>query len=205
MKNKIGALLLSLCSLTAMAQSQIDATSFAKELSAKSSTIETIVCDFTETRHMDILADDLVRNGKFSYKRPERMLLAFDSGDKILMTPDHFVLQANGRNLTSKMSANPMLRQMQTVFGACMTGNVEQLLGGGKIAITLAGKEYTLRFVPSARSAQKYVSAIVLVFDCGDMTLTQLRMEQPSGDYTLYRFRNKRIGVPIEDTLFRIE
>ena len=45
---------------------------FAKELAAKSRTVQTIVCDFTETRHMDVMAKDLVRTGQFNKKHRRR-------------------------------------------------------------------------------------------------------------------------------------
>lgn len=206
MKTKLSIIVWALCCLqTAIAETPAGKEAFASELTTKSRTIETISCDFTETRHMNVLAKDAVRDGKFSYKRPSRMLLAFDAGDKILMTEEKFEMLTDGRTVSAKMNSNPMLRQMQAIFGACMTGDVEQLLGGGEMQITSTDRGYLVRLTPSARSARKYVSAIVLTFDRSDMTLDELRMEQPSGDYTLYRFRNKRLNILVEDTLFRLK
>lgn len=163
---------------------------FAKELVAKSRTVQTIVCDFTETRHMDVMAKDLVRTGQFHYKIPSQMRLDFTSGDWIIMTEETF--DANERpNSTTRITANPMLRQMHNVFGACMTGNMERLMGSGQVTITQNKSGYRVELVPSSRSALKYVNRIVLDFDRADMTLETLRMEQPSGDYMQYVFRNK--------------
>ena len=46
------------------------------------------------------------------------------------------------------------------------------------------------------------MSSITLDFDAADMTLDRLRMEQPSGDYMLYRFSRKRLNVAIDDAAF---
>ena len=44
---------------------------FAKELAAKSRTVQTIVCDFTETRHMDVMAKDLEYQASYTQFKPK--------------------------------------------------------------------------------------------------------------------------------------
>ena len=178
---------------------------FAKELVAKSCTVQTIVCDFTETRHMDVMAKDLDRIGQFHYKTPSQMRLDFTSGDWIIMTEEAFSMRTNGRTSTTRVTANPMLRQVRNVCGACMTGNIERLMGSGRVTITQNKNGYRVELVPSSRSALKYVNRIVLDFDRTDMTLEMLRMEQPSGDYMQYVFRNKKLNTTVKSSLFDIQ
>lgn len=205
MKNSIVTLLSIAIGCMAAAQNPSTPEQFSRELAAKSPAVETIVCRFTETRHMSIFTEDVVREGRFSYKRPARMLLDFASGDRILMTEEQFILRSGGRTTAARMHANPMLRHMQAVFAACMTGDADLLKGSGAMEVTATPHGYRVRLVPASRSARKYVSVIVLDFDRSDMTLTELRMEQPSHDYIRYRFREKQLNTPLADTIFQIE
>lgn len=175
---------------------------FAERFAACSRSVESIVCDFTETRHMSILADDVVRPGTFRYKRPARMALDFASGDRILMTEELFVNRIDGQTTTARMNSNPMFRQMQSIFGACMTGDLDALKGTGRMTVTRTDRGYRVELVPTSRSARKYVSSITLDFDPEDMTLDRLLMTQPSGDYLLYRFSRKRLNVALDDRIF---
>lgn len=175
---------------------------FAEQFAARSRSVESILCAFTETRHMSVLADDVVRSGTFRYKRPARMALDFDSGDRIVMTGELFLNRMAGRTTTARMNSNPMLRQMQSIFGACMTGDLEALRQTGRMSVTPREGGYRVVLIPESRAARRYMSSITLDFDAADMTLDRLRMEQPSGDYMLYRFSRKRLNVAIDDAAF---
>lgn len=167
---------------------------FAADLAAGSREVERIACDFTETRHMQVLTDDIVREGRFDYRRLAHMVLDFASGDRIMMDGERFVMRTQGVETVARMNSNPMLRQLQTILDACLTGNLDRLRASGRMEIELTDRGYRLKLVPLARAAQRYVSRIVLLFDRSDMTLDELRLEQPSGDFTHYRFRNKRLN-----------
>ena len=134
---------------------------FAEQFAARSRSVESILCAFTETRHM-----------------------------------------MAGRTTTARMNSNPMLRQMQSIFGACMTGDLEALRQTGRMSVTPREGGYRVVLIPESRAARRYVSSITLDFDAADMTLDRLRMEQPSGDYMLYRFSRKRLNVAIDDAAF---
>lgn len=203
MKSKLLTLLA--CCLAPVVCAQTTEERFAAELAAKSRGIEWIACDFTETRHVQVLADDVVREGRFSYRSPARMALDFASGDRIVMDGERFVLQAEGRTTTARMNSNPMLRQLQTILDACMTGSLDRLRLSGRLEIEPSERGYRLQLVPSARATARYASRIVLSFDRRDMTLDELRLEQPSGDFTHYRFRNKRLNEPVDEAVFHVE
>lgn len=126
---------------------------FAAQFAARSRSVESILCAFTETRHMSVLADDVVRSGTFRYKRPARMALDFDSGDRIVMTGELFLNRMAGRTTTARMNSNPMLRQMQSIFGACMTGDLEALRQTGRMSVT--PREGATAWCSSPRAARR--------------------------------------------------
>ena len=74
------------------------------ELSQKSRTIKNIICDFTQTRSMSVLAEDIVKRGKFTYLRPGNILLSFDDGDYIKMTDLRFTMQSAGVHTDIKVN-----------------------------------------------------------------------------------------------------
>lgn len=203
MKIELLTLLATCCCSFVSAQTAEDL--FASELEEKSRTTRSITCDFTETRHLQILADEVVREGRFCYCAPARMVLDFVSGDRIVMAGERFVLRTQGHTTSARMNSNPMLRQLQTILDACMTGNLDRLRLSGHLELEADERTYRLQLVPAARGAARYVDRIVLSFDRRDMTLDELRLEQPSGDFTCYRFRNKRLNEPIDETVFRLE
>ena len=180
---------------------------FAERLALKSAEINTIVCDFVQTRQVAVLAEPVVRKGRFFYKREGNICLRYDTpvGDMIVMSDGRFKMVVGGKKTVVGMNSNPMLRQMNGMFAACMTGDVRLLEAGAKTTCSQSGSEYTVEIVPSRGQSRGAVSRITLSFDWNDMTLNRMRMDEPGGDYTLYEFSGKRFNEVVDDDCFETE
>ena len=101
-----------------------------------------------------------------------------------------------------KIAANPFFLQMQQVFAACFSGDIAALCSEGSFRCEKGPETYTVRITPESKRARRYITELVLVFASRDMLLNELRMTETSGNYTLYRFRNKQTNQPVADSCF---
>lgn len=175
---------------------------FEKELMDKSVDIQTIVCDFVQTRSMSVLAEDAVEKGRFYYSRPENILLSFADGDYIKMTESVFQMKDKGSVSEMKVSSNPMLSSLSRLLSSCMTGDIKQMTKGFKMDVSLEDGKYIVNLVPSRKGSAARMGKMVLAFDRKDMSLCLLKMEENSGDYTQYEFFNKEFNSVLESDLF---
>lgn len=198
----IGSLLLGMGAMEPL-RAQVG-KEFADRLARRSAGINTIVCDFVETRHVSVLAQPVVRKGRFFYKREGNICLLYDApaGDMIVMSGGRFKMVTGGKKTVVGMNSNPMLRQMNGMFAACMTGDVGLLETGAKTTYSQNGSEYMVEIVPSRGQSRAAVSRIILSFDRDDMTLDRMRLDEPGGDYTLYEFNGKRFNEEVDDDWF---
>lgn len=178
---------------------------FARELAAKSGEIRSIACRFEQQRSMQILQNDVLQKGDFYYLRPEQILLAFEGGDYIAMTPTHFSMASGGVTQRVKLQSHPMLKELKRLLSASMTGDVEQLSAGFTPTITTSDERYEVVLRPTRRAMANRLKAITMHFDRRTMSLTLLRMEEFSGDATTYRFFEKRFNEEIDPQLFNRE
>lgn len=178
---------------------------FARELVAKSGEIRSIACRFEQQRSMQILQNDVLKKGDFYYLRPEQILLAFEGGDYIAMTPTHFSMASGGVTQRVKLQSHPMLKELKRLLSASMTGDVEQLSAGFTPTITASDERYEVVLRPTRRAMANRLKAITMHFDRRTMSLTLLRMEEFSGDATTYRFFEKRFNEEIAPQLFNRE
>lgn len=197
-------ILLTICFCPLVCAQNIE-EKFAAELAAKSRDVEYISCHFTETRHMQVITDEIVREGTFAYGNPAKIALNFTTGDLIVMNGDRFLMRIQGRSSSAKINSNPMFRQLQNILDACLTGNLNRLRQAGELSIEAGEQDYRMQIVPGSPAAATYISKIILLFDGSDMTLDELRFEQPSGDFTHYRFYNKKINEPVDEAVFKIQ
>jgi outer membrane lipoprotein-sorting protein len=133
------------------------------------------------------------------------MLLSFNDGDYIKMTEEWFEMKTGENTTTTKISSNPMLRNLSTILSACVVGDFAQMIRGFSIQVQSQAKQWVVIMTPQRGKAASKISQIVLHFDRETMSLNTLKMVEKSGDYTMYGFSNKQFNVAIDGKLFKIE
>lgn len=190
---------------TASAQNGSTQEQFERELKLKNESVSSIKCHFIQTRDMSVLQNVVRKEGTFYFQRPGNMLLSFNDGDYIKMTEEWFEMKTGENTTTTKISSNPMLRNLSTILSACVVGDVAQMIRGFSIQVQSQAKQWVVIMTPQRGKAASKISQIVLHFDRETMSLNTLKMVEKSGDYTMYGFSNKQFNVAIDSKLFKIE
>lgn len=190
---------------TASAQNGSTQEQFERELKLKNESVSSIKCHFIQTRDMSVLQNVVRKEGTFYFQRPGNMLLSFNDGDYIKMTEEWFEMKTGENTTTTKISSNPMLRNLSTILSACVVGDFAQMIRGFSIQVQSQAKQWVVIMTPQRGKAASKISQIVLHFDRETMSLNTLKMVEKSGDYTMYGFSNKQFNVAIDGKLFKIE
>ncbi len=205
MKNRFVMILLLVFLLGAHAAcAQAINREFAQALRQKSSRISTITCSFTQVRSSAVLAKPAEKKGTFYFKAPENILLSYKDGDHIIMTTDWFEMKTGSDVNTTKISSNPMLKSLRAILSACMVGDLSKLSKDFGTSVSKIKRGWKVVLKPRRGEAASRVSQIVLHFERSNMTLTQLKMEESSGDYTEYQFYGKKYNVAVDRRLFNV-
>lgn len=189
---------------TVSAQNISTQEQFENELKLKNESVSTIKCHFIQTREMSVLQNVVQKDGTFYFQRPGNMLLSFDDGDYIKMTEEWFEMKTGESTTTTKVSSNPMLRNLSTILSACVVGNFDQMIRGFSIEVESKLDEWVVIMTPQRGKAASKISQIVLHFDRETMSLNILKMVEKNGDYTMYSFSDKKFNVAIDGELFKI-
>ena len=190
---------------TASAQNGSTEEQFERELKLKNESVTSIKCHFLQTREMSVLQNVVRKEGTFYFQRPGNMLLSFNDGDYIKMTEEWFEMKTGENTTTTKISSNPMVRNLSTILSACVVGDFAQMIRGFSIQVQSQAKQWVVIMTPQRGKAASKISQIVLHFDRETMSLNTLKMVEKSGDYTMYGFSNKQFNVAIDGKLFKIE
>ena len=190
---------------TASAQNGSTEEQFERELKLKNESVTSIKCHFLQTREMSVLQNVVRKEGTFYFQRPGNMLLSFNDGDYMKMTEEWFEMKTGENTTTTKISSNPMLRNLSTILSSCVVGDFAQMIRGFSIQVQSQAKQWVVIMTPQRGKAASKISQIVLHFDRETMSLNTLKMVEKSGDYTMYGFSNKQFNVAIDGKLFKIE
>lgn len=170
---------------------------FEKALAEKSVEIKTIMCDFTQIRSMAVLAQEVSKEGRFTYMRPGNILLAFDDGDYIMLTETDFTMKNAGNVMDVKVNSNPMLKELKKILTACMTGDVKSMASGFSMEVADMQDFYEVTLLPVKGRGAAKMKSVRMNFDRKDMSLTMLMLEEPSGDSIRYDFTDKEFNKEV--------
>lgn len=191
---KIRQIILSLMfilSLACYAQSTDVEKLFQTELQAKNEDVIAIKCRFKQTRQVSYLAEPAVKEGDFAFTKPNDILLAFDDGDYIKMTSEYFEMKTAGNVAKTKVSSNPMLKNLSSILSTCVLGEFDKMSAGFNVEIEQQAKEWIVTLTPKQSKMAAKISNIIIAFNKADMSLNLLKMVEKSGDYTAYNFTDK--------------
>ena len=175
---------------------------FERLLREKSVQIISIKCDFKQIRTMAVFAEDDIKEGMFTYKRPGNILLHFEDGDYIKMTETDFSIRNVGVTTDVKVSANPMLKELKRLLSACMTGDITAMSSGFNMGISENPDSYIVILTPIKGRGASRMKSVTMYFDKKDMSLSKLILEEPSGDSIGYEFWNKKFNIEVSEETF---
>lgn len=205
MRIRILSILLLLCLFgVAKAEDAALRKQFEQELQSKSGDVTSIKCRFVQRREVAVLANAVTKSGNFYYRHPNNMLLAFSDGDHIKMTESWFEIKTGESTNKTKVSSNPMFRSLSSILSACVAGNFESVMKGFAVEVKPTSSEWIVEMTPQQGRAASKMSRMVIHLDRANMSLNSLKMEERSGDYTLYTFSEKSFNTTIDSRIFNI-
>lgn len=182
--------------------STAEAAAFKSSVEQAIKDIKTIRTDFIQEKHMAFLTDKvrsrgemyLVADGrlKWAYLEPNRYSLIFQ-GDKV-------IIDDNGKK--SAIDGN------QKLFGqlsALISGSVRgDLFNDSEFTISFfkVKENVLVKLLPKNKTIRKYIKEVHLIFPPKESTVSEVKLVEPSGDYTLLKFINKQLNVTIDEGVF---
>lgn len=196
MRMKIKYLLILVClTISSNAQDIEMKKVFEQELKAKNEHVTSIKCLFTQTRGLSVLSNTVDKTGDFYFKRPSDMELLFHDGDYIKMDDSQFEMKVAENVTATKISSNPMLKNLSSILSACVIGDFDQMTKGFVAELEYTSTEWVVTMAPQRGKAASKISQIIIRFDRNDMSLNVLNLVEKSGDYTMYAFSNKQFNT----------
>ena len=202
----IKILILLLFSFSAFAQLTpvTDVESFRQRLSVENRQFTSIECDFEQQNHLTIMDEPLVSSGKFYFRHDDMVRLDYTkprpylivlNGQKVKMVSD-------AKNSVYDMSSNQMATVMKSMLTSCLFGDFSGVGKDYRLLVFEDNSVYHVAIEPISRNMRRYIQKIEITFDKNNLSVNQLIVREPSGDYTTHIFTNKQFNNTLPDKLF---
>lgn len=195
MKHCLGLLLCLLFTLSWAQKEDVVLQNYAKQIS----TVQTLQSSFVEEKHLSLLSQPLQSTGTLAFDKSKQKLRwqyqkPFENG---FLIEKGKVYRLQG--LTKKPVDSAMGRLFMAEMLVWLTLDFDSLQKN--YSITVTGSEIT--FVPYHKE-HKVVKKITVWLDSKDpRVVTQVKMEEPSGDFILWKFTNTQLNPSLADEVFQ--
>lgn len=198
-------LLIALLPAAAMAQTKNE-QQIIQTINKASAGLKSMECDFVQTKHLKMLNDKMVANGKMYYKQPDKLHWEYTSPYKytFILNDNKVVLKKNGRNDVIDINQNKMFREIARLI---MNTVVGKSLGDGKTfkaSVKETPSEWTVTLVPQKKEMKQMWTTIVLTFSRSQQMISKVRMCEKNGDYTLIEMKNVKMNKLVSDAHFNV-
>lgn len=163
--------------------------------------VETLEADFVQLKESQFLMAPAESAGVFSYAAPDRVRWEHRSPAPIslLITGDEMITWYRDLEKVERMMVGRHSQRVLEYLGA--TGSVEQLRKYFSVRLELdedRSEPYRLELTPRYSRIAKRLQRMVVWVDPELFLLTRLRLVEPDGDLTEYRFSRLRVngGLP---------
>ena len=200
------SILFAICySIIAQELPELDA--FQRRLAEQLLKVQTIQSDFVQTREMPALELKLESTGRLAFDAAAQRLLwrvetplpcAFRMQDGKLTQWD----SEKGEVLTISAAKLPWLKLLQERLGQWLSGDLPALRKEAAVALVAANR---VRLTPNGGVLALIAAAVEIEFSDDLSRVTQIRLEEKSGDRLTIHFRNTILNQPIPAAAWELQ
>ena len=156
--------------------------------------IQSLSCQFTQTKQSSLLVDNAEAKGKMSYSRPKSMCWEYITpySYALVVEGDSLSMTGNGTASTNQ-KANRMMKEMSSLIIGSING--ERLFDERTFSINIYEETgcYRVKMNPKRKDMQRMFQNITFLFGSDDYTVRSVVLTEKSGDATTINFENLTI------------
>ena len=178
--------------------------SFRQCLADENKKFTAIECDFIQYKRLIIMDEPLVSSGKFYFQQDDKIRLDYAQPSLylIVLNGQKVKITAGGKSNAYDMSSYQMVTVMKSMLSSCLFGDFSGVGRDYRMSVSENKTVYQVEIDPLNRRVKRYLQKIEIIFDKKDMSVNQLLVREPSGDYTQHVFSNKKFNLSLPDDLF---
>ncbi len=192
---------------TTMAHSQSTADAKIKQqINAVASKMQTMQCDFVQTKYMKLLNDKMVSQGKMYYQQSDKLRWEYTSpytytfvlnGSKVMLNKGK---RSDVINVNQSKFFKEIARiMMNSVVGKCLTDEKDF-----KVSISSTATQWVATLVPQRKDMKQMFQKIVLYFSRSAKMVSTVELVEKKGDRTVIQLKNVKTNSPINAKVFSV-
>jgi outer membrane lipoprotein carrier protein len=176
---------------------------FKENVIALDSNTKTIVSDFIQYKHLSFLNNDIETVGKLVFKIPNLVKWEYTVPYQysVIFKEDKLLINDGGDKSNIDVGSNKMFKSLNDIIANSVKGN---MFDDNKFTISYfkTKEHFLIKFVPKDETLLKFIALFELKFSKKTNDVVEVKMIEPSKDFTKIVFKNKIRNTPVNNEVF---
>ncbi len=206
MRNVLTVILLFLSTNVSLSQellSQNEIKTFKENVIRQDAQTKTIVSDFIQYKHLSFLNNDIETFGNLAFKAPNSVKWEYTSPYKysVIFKEDKLFINDGGDKSKIDIGSNKMFKSLNDMITNSLKGNMFNN-NDFEVSYYKTQENFIVKFVPKDKGMLKFIALFELIFDKKSNDVIEVKMIEPSKDYTKIIFHNKIRNTNVNNEVF---
>ncbi|MET2985338.1 outer membrane lipoprotein carrier protein LolA [Aureibaculum conchae] len=176
---------------------------FKKNVKSVAAKTKTISSDFDQYKHMEFLSNDIKTSGKMQFKVPNLVKWSYTKPFlySVIFKEGKLLINDEGKKSDVNIGSNKLFKKLNQLIVKSISGdmfdNTEFTMNFVKTT-----NNYVVTFDSKDAELKKYIKQFVLHFNKQNYAVIEVKMVEPSDDYTQIVFKNRKENQTIKDEVF---
>jgi len=179
-----------------------EASLLKEKVKSQAAKTNTISSNFVQYKHLDFLSNDIVTSGNLAFKSPDLVKWEYVKPFvyTVIFKNENLYINDEGKKSDVNLSSSKLFKQLNKLIVNSVKGD---MFDEKEFEIAYFKQEVVseVHFKPTNKKISKYIKAFHIQFNTqGDVV--EIKMIEPSDDYTRIVFSNRIINKPLSDAIF---
>jgi len=182
-----------------------DISGFRKKFNEESAKIKSISSNFEQEKELTILSEKIISKGEFRFKRENKIRIEYLDPFYYLMiiNGDKMIIKDDQNETTMNVRSNKLFQQVNNIMVESVNGTIidnEDF----SVRIFEDASRYLMEMTPVDKTLKGFFNTILIYADKESFSVTQILMNESSGDTTLIKFVNRNLNAQLSDEIFTL-
>ncbi len=176
---------------------------FKNQIREISKSITTIKADFVQFKHLDFLTSDVETSGNMAFKAPNWVKWEYTNPYEysVIFKNDLLLINDGGTKSDIKMGSSRLFKKLNELIINSVTGDMFDDKEF-EVSYFKANNYNKIIFKTKNKKLAKLIAIFELHFSKEDGAVLEVKMVEPSEDYTRIVFSNRVVNSEINDEVF---
>jgi outer membrane lipoprotein-sorting protein len=182
-----------------------DISGFKKKFNEEAAKIKSISSNFEQEKELTILSEKIISKGEFRFKRENKIRIEYLDPFYYLMiiNGDKMIIKDDQNETTMNVRSNKLFQQVNNIMVESVNGTIidnEDF----SVRIFEDASRYLMEMTPVDKTLKGFFNTILIYADKESFSVTQILMNESSGDTTLIKFVNRNLNAQLSDEIFTL-